>query len=96
MQKELVDENPYQTQKQFAETLYCAQSVISDRLKTLVKVYKEGKWVPMNCEEVLKDKKLLAKFCLLTKKGFLHRIVTGEKIHYFDNPKHRKTIYDPG
>jgi len=48
LQKELVDENPYQTQKQFTETLYCAQSVISDRLKTLVKVYKEGKWVPMN------------------------------------------------
>ena len=42
----LVDEDPYQTQKQLAEALNCAQSVISDRLKALGKVYKEGKWVP--------------------------------------------------
>ena len=41
----LVDENPCQTQKQLAEALNCAQSVISDRLKALGKVYKEGKWV---------------------------------------------------
>ena len=41
----LVDEDPYQTQKQLAETLtHCTQSVISDRLKALGKVYKEGKW----------------------------------------------------
>ena len=39
----LVDEDPYQTQKQLAETLNCAQSVISDRLKALGKIYKEGK-----------------------------------------------------
>ena len=41
----LVDEDPCQTQKQLAEALNCAQSVISDRLKALRKVYKEGKWV---------------------------------------------------
>ena len=41
----LVDEDPYQMQKQFAEALNCVQSVISDRLKALRKVYKEGKWV---------------------------------------------------
>ena len=41
----LVDEDPCQTQKQLAEALNCAQSVISDRLKALGKVYKEGKWV---------------------------------------------------
>jgi len=49
----LMNEDPYQTQKQLAETLNCAQSVISNRLKALEKIYKEGKliykegkWVP--------------------------------------------------
>jgi len=42
----LVDEDPCQTQKQLAEALNCAQFVISDRLKALGKVYKEGKWIP--------------------------------------------------
>ena len=44
----LVDQDPCQTQKQLAEALNCAQSVISDRLKTLEKVYKKGKWFHMN------------------------------------------------
>ena len=38
----LVDEDPYQMQK-LAESLNYAQSVISDRMKALGKVYKEGK-----------------------------------------------------
>ena len=42
-----MDEDSCQTQKQFAEALNCAQSIISDCLKALGKVYnKEGKWVP--------------------------------------------------
>ena len=39
----LVDQDPYQMQKQFAEALNCVQSIISNRLKALGKVYKEGK-----------------------------------------------------
>ena len=39
----LVDEDPCQTQKQLAKTLNCAQFIISDRLKALGKIYKEGK-----------------------------------------------------
>jgi len=39
-----LDEDPRQTQK-LAETLNCTQSVISDRLKALGKVYKKRKWV---------------------------------------------------
>ena len=39
----LMNEDPCQTQKQLAETLNCAQSVISNRLKALEKVYKEEK-----------------------------------------------------
>ena len=41
----LVDENPCQMQKQLAEALNCAQSLIINRLKALGKVYKEEKWV---------------------------------------------------
>ncbi|XP_018399863.1 PREDICTED: zinc finger protein 808-like [Cyphomyrmex costatus] len=41
-----MDEDLCQTQKQLAEALNCTQSVISDRLKALGKVYKEGKWFP--------------------------------------------------
>ena len=44
----LVDQDPCQTQKLLAEALNCAQSVISDSLKTLEKVYKKGKWFYMN------------------------------------------------
>ena len=39
----LVNEDPCQTQKQLTEALNCAQSVISDRLKILGKVYKENR-----------------------------------------------------
>ena len=42
----LVDEVPCQTQKQLAEALNCAQSVIFNHLKALGKIYKEEKWVP--------------------------------------------------
>ena len=43
----LVDEDPCQMQKQFAEALNCAQSVISDRLKTLGKVLQGRKMGPI-------------------------------------------------
>ncbi|KYN33129.1 hypothetical protein ALC56_12606 [Trachymyrmex septentrionalis] len=36
---------PCQMQKQLAEALNCAQSVIFDRLKALGKIYKERKWI---------------------------------------------------
>ena len=43
----LVDEDLCQTQTQLAEALNCAQSIISDRLKALGKVYKERKMSPI-------------------------------------------------
>ena len=84
----LVDEDPYQIQKQFAEALNCVQSVISDRLKALGKVYKEGKWVLYELKpRDIKRRKTSNEILLAKqKKGFLYRIVTGdEKWIYFDN-----------
>jgi len=84
------------SQKQLAEAFNCAQSVISDRLKTLGKVYKEGKRKSyMNwSQETLKGEKSSAKFCLLdNKEKFLH-CTEDEKWIYFNNPN-RKTVYDP-
>lgn len=42
----LLDEDPRQTQKMLAEQLGVAQQTISDRLKAMGKIRKEGKWVP--------------------------------------------------
>ena len=69
----LVDQDPCQTQKQLAEALNCAQSVISDCLETLGKVYKEGKLVPYELKpRDVERRKTIAKFCLLgnKEKGF--------------------------
>ena len=73
-------------------------NIISDRLKALGKAYKERKWVsnelkPRNIER----QKTICEILLAKqqKKGFLHRIVTGdEKWIYFDNLKRQKTICD--
>ncbi|EFN78922.1 Histone-lysine N-methyltransferase SETMAR, partial [Harpegnathos saltator] len=75
----LVDENPCQTQKQLAKALNCAQSVISDRLKALGKVNKEGKWVPYELKPRDIERRKTICEILLTRqqrKEFLHRIIT--------------------
>ena len=93
-------------EKQLVEALNCAQSVISDRLKALGKVYKEGKWVsgyelipyelkPRDIERRKTICEIL--FAKQQRKGFLHRIMTGDKKWiYIDNPKCRKIICDSG
>ena len=82
--------------KQLAEALNCAQSVISDCLKAVGKVYKEGKWVPYELKlRDIERRKTICEILLARqqRKGFLHRIVTGdEKWFYFDNLKRRKII----
>jgi len=75
-------------------------NIISDRLKALGKAYKERKWVsnelkPRNIER----QKTICEILLARqqRKKFLHRIVTSdEKCIYFNNPKCRKTVCDPG
>ncbi|KAG5313224.1 MOS1T transposase, partial [Pseudoatta argentina] len=75
------------------------ESTVSKRLKGLGMIQKQGHWVPYElkprdverrfgtCELLLQRQK---------RKGFLHRIVTGDEkwIHY-DNPKRRKPIFSP-
>jgi len=94
-----MNEDPCQTQNQLAKTLNVTQAAISKRLKAMGKVYKEGRWVPYELKERnIERRKIISKMLLARqkRKGFLHRIVTGdEKWIYFDNSKRRKTICQP-
>jgi len=90
----LLDEDPCQTLKELAESLDVGVSTISERLNAMGMIQKQGNWVPhelkprdverrfFTCEQLLQRHK---------RKGFLHRIVTGDEkwIHY-DNPKLKK------
>ena len=96
----LIDEDPRQTQEEIANSLNVDRFNISKRLKAMGKVYKEGRWVPYDLTERDMERRKTICEMLLDKqkrKGFLHRIVTGdEKWIYFDNPKRRKAICDRG
>lgn len=96
----LVAEDPCQTQNELAELLNASQSSISRRLKDLGKVYKVGRWVPHEIKaKDMERRKIISEILLARqrRKSFLHRIITGdEKWIYFENPKRRKTICDPG
>lgn len=93
--EQLLDEDSCQTQEQLAATLGVDRSTVAKRLKALGMIQKQGHWVPyelkprdierrfFTCEQLLQRQK---------RKGFLHRIVTGDEkwIHY-DNPKRKKS-----
>ena len=82
------------------KSLEVTQQTISLRLKAMRMIQKQGNWVPYElkprdierrffaCEQLFERQK---------RKGFLHRIVTGDEkwIHY-DNPKRRKSWGKPG
>jgi len=96
----LLTEDPCQIQRMLAEQLGVTQACLSQRLKALGKILKFGKWVPHELSERQVQQRettcqlLLARF---ERKGFLHRIVTGdEKWIYFENPKRPRGWVDPG
>lgn len=96
----LLDEDDTQTQQQLAETLQVAQHTISDRLRAMGKIRKEGKWIPHQLNErQMENRKVVSELLLqrYEKKSFLHRVVTGdEKWVYFENPKRKKSWLSPG
>lgn len=90
----LLDEDPCQTQTELSLRLGVSQQAISKRLHALGMIKKQGTWVPHE----LKPRDVERRFCMCeqllqrqTRKGFLHRIVTGdEKWIYYSNPKKKK------
>ncbi|UYV68292.1 SETMAR [Cordylochernes scorpioides] len=96
----LLDEDSSQTQEELAETLGVTQQVISNRLKIMGMVQKQGNWVPYELKPGNIERRICTCELLLkrqNRKGFLHRIVMGDEkwIHY-DNPKRRKSWVKPG
>lgn len=96
----LLDEDNTQTQRQLAQALNVTPAAICDRLKSMGKIQKEGKWVPhVLTERNMENRKTICEILIqrFNRKSFLHRIVTGdEKWIYFDNAKRKKSWVDPG
>ncbi|UYV73775.1 hypothetical protein LAZ67_11000877 [Cordylochernes scorpioides] len=96
----LLNEDSSQTQEELAETLGVTQQAISNRLKVMGMVQKQGNWVPYELKPGNIERRICTCELLLkrqNRKGFLHRIVTGDEkwIHY-DNLKRRKSSVKPG
>jgi len=93
----LLDEDD--SQKQLAEQLSVSQQVVSNRLRETGKIQKVGRWVPHELNERQTERCKNTCEILLERyrrKSFLHRIVTGEKWIFFENPKCKKLWVDPG
>ena len=98
--EKLLDEDPCQTQDELAESLGVDRSTISRRLHAMGMISKQGNWVPYE----LKPRDVERRFSMCeqllqrqNRKGFLHRIVTGdEKWIRYDNPKRKKSWVRPG
>lgn len=96
----LLDEDNGQTQQQLAEQLNVTQQTVSLRLKAMGKILKVGRWVPHELSDRQQENRKTTCELLLARqnrKGFLHRIITGdEKWIYFNNPKRKKSYLSPG
>lgn len=96
----LLDEDSCETQEALALALGVTQPAISHRLKSLGMIQKQGNWVPYELKPRNVERRFFTCEMLLARhkrKGFLHRIVTGDEkwIHY-DNPKKKKSWGPPG
>lgn len=98
--EELLDQDAAQTQEELAKTLGVDQSTISRRLTAMGMIRKVGHWVPYELKPRDIERRFFTSEQLLQRhkrKGFLHRIVTGdEKWVHYDNPKRRATYGYPG
>lgn len=96
----LLNENSCQTLDELSASLGVDDTTVSKRLKGLGMIQKQGHWVPYELKPRDVERRLVMCEQLLqrqTRKGFLHRIVTGDEkwIHY-DNPKRKKSWGKPG
>ena len=96
----LLDQDLCQTQEELTETLEVTQQVISNRLKAMGMVHKQGYWVPHELKPRDVERRFLTCEQLLqrqNRKGFLDQIMMGDKkwIHH-DNPKRKKSWGKPG
>lgn len=90
----LLDQDQSLTLRVLAQSLNVDESTVSKRLQSLGYKRKQGNWVPHLLQEKDVERRLMTCEILLQRhkrKGFLHRIITGdEKWIYFDNPKRKK------
>lgn len=91
----LLDEDSCQTQEELGASLGVTQQTISTRLKSMGMIQKQGNWVPYELNSRNVERRFVTCQQLLqrqNRKGFLHRIITGDEkwIHY-DNPKRKKS-----
>lgn len=96
----LLDEDPCQTLQELSKSLGVDLSTVGRRLKAMGMISKQGNWVPYDLKPRDLERRLMTCEQLLARqkrKGFLHRIVTGDEkwIHY-DNPKRKKSYGYPG
>lgn len=91
--RKLLEEDPCQTQEELSVTLNVTQQCISKRLHKLGMIRKQCTWVPYELKERdIERRKTICEILLqrYERKGFLHRVVTGdEKWIYYDNPKRK-------
>jgi len=95
----LLEQDSCQNQEELARSLGVTQKAISKRLKAMGIIQKQGNWVPYELKPRDVERCLFACEQLerQRRKGFLHRIVTGdEKWVHYDNPKRRKSWGVPG
>ncbi|GFT46682.1 mariner Mos1 transposase [Trichonephila clavipes] len=91
----LLNQDSCQTQQELSGSLGVTQQAISKRLKVMGMIQKQENWAPYELKPRDVERRLFACEKLLARKGrkgFLHRIVTGdEKCVRYDNPKRGKS-----
>ena len=96
----LLDQGSCQTQEELTHTLGVTQQAISHRLKSLGMIQKQESWLPSELTPRNVERRSSTCEMLLVRhkrKGFLHRIVTGdEKCIRRDNSKRKKSWGPPG